>query len=133
MKKKSIILIVAIGVILAFAVGGTIAWIATRSNEVENTFTIGNVEITLKETTGVSYNLTPGITIQKDPTVTVKAGSDACWLFVKLEKSADFDTYMSYLASDGWNALAEQDGRKVQTHSLMFYGLCSACMGEESK
>ena len=31
------------------------------------------------------------------------------------------------------DALAEQDGRKVQTHSLMFYGICAACMGEEKK
>lgn len=29
--------------------------------------------------------------------------------------------------------LAERDGRRVQTHSLMFYGICPACMGEGSE
>lgn len=29
--------------------------------------------------------------------------------------------------------LAEQGGRRVLTHSLMFYGICPACMNEESK
>ena len=31
------------------------------------------------------------------------------------------------------DALAEQGGRKVQTHSLMFYGVCPACMGKENE
>ena len=80
------------------------------SNPVENTFTVGNVQITLTETTGDQYKMIPGVAVDKDPTVTVKAGSDACWLFVKIEKSPNFDAYMSFLTEDGWNMLAGEDG-----------------------
>ena len=52
-----------------------------------------------------NITLIPGWTIEKDPKVTVKAGSEACYLFVKLEKSANFDTFMTYVMADGWEAL----------------------------
>ena len=110
MKKKFIVLTVAVSILLVAAVGGTVAWIIATSNPVENTFTVGNVKITLTETTGSSYEMTPGVTVEKDPTVTVKAGSDACWLFVKIEKSADFDSFMTYHTADGWTSLADHDG-----------------------
>ena len=82
MKHKFIILTIAIIILVSSIVGATVAYFISVSGEVENTFTIGNVEIALTETTGTSYPMTPGTTLEKDPTVTVKAGSDACWLFV---------------------------------------------------
>ena len=51
------------------------------------------------------HKMIPGCTIAKDPKVTVKAGSEACYLFVKLEKSENFDTFMTYEMADGWAAL----------------------------
>ena len=32
------------------------------------------------------------------------------WLFVKLEKSSNFDTFMEYTVADGWTALSGVDG-----------------------
>lgn len=110
MKKKFIVLTVTVGVLLLAVVGGTVAWIVDHSNEVVNSFTVGDVSITLTETTGDKYPITPGLTLEKDPTVTVKAGSDACYLFVKIEKSSDFDTFMTYHLTDGWTLLSEADG-----------------------
>ena len=110
MNKKFIVLTVVIGILLTVAVSGTLAWIMAVSNPVENTFTVGNVQITLTETTGDQYKMIPGVAVDKDPTVTVKAGSDACWLFVKIEKSPNFDAYLSFLTEDGWNALVGEDG-----------------------
>ena len=52
----------------------------------------------------------PGWNIEKDPKVTVKADSEACYLFVKLEKSTNFDTFMTYEMADGWEALPEAPG-----------------------
>ena len=46
----------------------------------------------------------------KDLKVTVKANSEACWLFVKVEKSGNFDSFMEYGIADGWTALAGEDG-----------------------
>lgn len=115
-KNKLILLIVAVGIVFTTVISGTIAWIIAATNTVENTFTIGNVNITLTETTGKLYNLTPGVTLSKDPTVTIKAGSDDCWLFIKAEKSAELDSFASYHAEDGWTKLEGEEGvyyRKV--------------------
>jgi hypothetical protein len=41
----------------------------------------------------------------KDPAVTVKAESEGCWLYVKLDKSADFDAYCAFEIESGWTML----------------------------
>lgn len=105
MKKKTMATVLALVLILAVAVGGAVAWLTATTDTVKNTFTVGDINIDLAETTGSDYKMIPGNTIAKDPTVTVKAGSEACWLFVKVEKSANFDTYLTYAMADGWTAL----------------------------
>ena len=65
---------------------------------------MGDINIELKETT-TNYKMVPGNTISKDPKVTVQANSEACWLFVKVEKSSNFDSFMTYDMADGWTAL----------------------------
>ena len=103
--------------VLAVSVGGTVAWLTAKTNPVVNTFTAGDINITLEETTGNTYKMVPGNTIEKDPKVTVEAGSEASWLFVKVEKSTNFDTFMTYAIADGWTALPGVDGvyyREVQ-------------------
>jgi hypothetical protein len=47
----------------------------------------------------------PGSTIPKDPTVTVKAGSEACYLFVQVVEGGNFDDYMTYEMAEGWTAV----------------------------
>lgn len=106
MRKSRIWLIVVSAVLLAISAGVTVALLTSSSYTVKNTFTAGEVSITLKETTGSEYKMTPGATVKKDPVVTVKAGSEDCWLFVKIEKSSNFDTYCSFAVSDGWTSLA---------------------------
>ncbi len=106
MSKRYICLIVATLLIIITSVSVTLALLVTSSKPVVNTFTAGKVDITLKETTGSEYKMTPGATVKKDPVVTVKAGSEDCWLFVKIEKSSNFDTYCSFAVSDGWTSLA---------------------------
>ena len=48
MKKKTLLL-AALAVVLAaaLAAGGTYAWLTSRTEPVVNTFTVGNVSITL--------------------------------------------------------------------------------------
>ena len=106
MKKRWIWLAVTAAVLLSVAVGTTLALLIASSNRVDNTFTVGNVEIALSETTGDTYKLIPGVTLDKDPRVTVKAKSEDCWLFVKVERSVGFDRYCRYELADGWIALA---------------------------
>lgn len=110
MRKSLIWLIAASALLFAVGVGVTVALLVSSSNTVNNTFTVGAVSITLTETTGREYKMTPGVTVKKDPTVTVQSGSEGCWLFVKVEKANDFDSYCTYEMQDGWTALAGHDG-----------------------
>ena len=121
MKKKILWLFVTVGVILAVGVGTTLALLIASSQRVENTFTVGNVEITLTETTGDEYFLSPGVTLMKDPKVTVKANSEDCWIFVKLERSAEFDEFCTFQLADGWTPLSENGDvyyQKVEESSV---------------
>lgn len=107
MKKKTLALVLALTLLVAGVVGGTLAWLTDRTAEVKNTFTVGDINIGLTETTA-DYKMVPGNTIAKDPTVTVKANSEACWLFVKVTESTDLKDFITYTIANGWTKL--QDG-----------------------
>ena len=112
-KKKGVstkvfLSLLALVLVVGCAVGGTIAWLTATTDPVVNTFTYGKININLGESTGNAYTIIPGVNISKDPKVTVKAGSEACWLFVKVEE-ANWPTFtvgenrkVSYDIEAGW-------------------------------
>ena len=111
MKKKATIAVTALLLVLCFAIGGTLAWLKAETKPVVNTFTYGDINIDLSETTGNEYKMIPGNDITKDPKVTVEKDSAACWLFVKVEKSDNYADYLAnYTIADGWTALDGVDG-----------------------
>ncbi|MDO5033717.1 MAG: hypothetical protein Q4D97_02660 [Eubacteriales bacterium] len=121
MKKKTLLLLIAVVLIIGGAMGGTLAWLVTKTNPVTNTFTTSNIDITLEESTGNEYKMVPGHTIAKDPKVTVLKGSEPCYLFVKLEKSANFDDYLFYEMAADWTRLSENSNiyyRKVLAEGM---------------
>lgn len=104
-------------VVMVGSIAGTVAWLTDKTDEVKNTFTVGDINITLKETVkpdgttveaGVadwSAQMIPGKTYSKNPTVTVKANSVDCYLFVEVTKPAnDYITYTFTLeeTNSGW-------------------------------
>ena len=118
-SSKTFVVMLALVLALGCAVGGTIAWLTAQTGEVKNTFTYGNINIELYEhkydaatnelttettKTGVNnYKIVPGKNLPKDPTVKVVGGSEACWLFVKVEKTGDFATGVTYdIRTEGW-------------------------------
>lgn len=118
MKKKALITVASIALVLCVAAGATLAWLKDQTQEVKNTFTVGDVDIAMSETvngvskntdttgsdiTNNSFKMIPGATLSKDPKVIVNSGSEACWLFVEIDKSTNFDTFMTYNIADGWN------------------------------
>lgn len=113
MKKKSLALVLALAMIVVCVVGGTLAWLTATTPEVKNTFTTSDVDITLTETTGTSYKMIPGYTIAKDPKVTVEAGSEKCYLFVKVAESDNFDSFMTYDMATGWT---QGDGTDIPSN-----------------
>ena len=95
------------------SVAGTYAYLTDKTGPVVNTFTVGKVKIALAETTGPEYQLIPGKEYTKDPVVTVKGGSEKCYLFVKFDEignPADYLTYTSLLAAPAWT---QGDGTKI--------------------
>ena len=109
-RNRRIAMTVALVLVVALAsVGGTIAWLTATTTPVTNTFTVGNIDIALAETTS-NYKMVPGNTIAKDPTVTVKANSETCWLFVKIEESDNLKSYIDYSVAEGWTALTGVTG-----------------------
>lgn len=109
MKKKTLALVLALTLLVAGVVGSTLAWLTDQTAEVKNTFTVGDINIGLTETT-TDYKMVPGNTIAKDPTVTVKANSEACWLFVQVTESTDLKDFITYAIAEGWTALPGVDG-----------------------
>ena len=111
-KSKALLLTLCAVLLVAASVLGTMAYL-TSSAEVENTFTIGKVEIKLDEAkvtadgipvegaarvTANSYKLMPGTTYTKDPTVTVKAGSEES--YVRMQVTFNNATKIIALCTD---------------------------------
>lgn len=117
--KKVLALALSLSLILAIGVAGTLAWLTSKTDTITNTFTIGNVGITLAETTGTvdpetndgtrTYKVSPGTDVTKDPKVTVTAGSDASYVFVKITKGGDFDNYFTCAIDSSWELLDATD------------------------
>ena len=100
-SNKTVAILLALVLAIGCAVGGTLAWLISKTEPVVNTFTYGDININLAETTGTDYKIIPGVNISKDPKVTVTAGSEACWLFVKV-KEENWNNKVSYSIADGW-------------------------------
>ena len=109
-KKRTIIVVALLVAVLLVGVGMTAAILMASTQPVINTFTIGQVQITLTETTGPSYQLIPGTQVDKDPTLTVLAGSDACWLFFRVEEAYDLSSYVTYTLTPDWIPLEGVEG-----------------------
>ena len=117
MKKKTVALLLACVMALGVAIGGTMAWLVDSTGEVKNTFTVGDINITLTETgTDTSgnknYDFVPGDNKVKDPKVTVTAASEACYLFVKVDVANNsrtdgavtVDSIVDWAIAGGWTA-----------------------------
>ncbi len=94
---------------------GTVAYLTSQVS-VKNTFTYGNVTITMDEAksdgsdervTSNEYKLVPGATYTKNLQIHVAAGSEDCYLFVKIADAfATIDSeIVADLTNNGWKAL----------------------------
>ena len=123
--KKKLMTVLALVLVIAMSVAGTIAFLTDTTDPITNTFTVGNVDIDLTETFNTDTNndgeadawkaqLIPGTTYTKDPVVTVTADSEDCWLFVKFEEKNDAATYLNYTSNlttdNGWT---QGDGTNI--------------------
>lgn len=99
MKKKIMLTITAAALATMMAIGGTIAWF-TDEAKVTNVITMGNIEISLRETDeseelgytevglqfGEEVPITPGAELEKDPYV-VGLGDNDAWVRLQVISS----------------------------------------------
>ena len=118
--KKTLLMMVCAVMLVLVSVMGTMAYL-TSTDSVTNTFTVGNVAITLDETDvdnstadadrdkANAYNLLPGHKYTKDPIIHVAANSEDCYLFVKVEDEIaaieDAKTVATQMSELGWTAV----------------------------
>lgn len=110
--KKVLTIVISIALIAAIAIGGTLAYLSSDANktELKNTFvtsTAGSkLDITLDEgkvnpdtglmltgdnaarVTANAYPVIPGASMDKNPTITVKANSSPCYVFAYVTDTA---------------------------------------------
>lgn len=126
-KTKALLMSLCAVLLVAASVLGTMAYL-TDSKDVKNTFTVGNVTITMDETDvddstpnkerdqANSYKLMPGHTYTKDPIIHVDANSEDCYLFVKVDnqiaaiEANGNTTVAAQMATKGWKAVEGKDG-----------------------
>lgn len=115
--KKILSLLLCAVLLVGATIAGTVAYL-TDDASVKNTFTIGNVEITMEETLvdeygvpltgdaagttdeGNKYKLIPGHTYTKDPTIDLTTTSEDCYIFVEIANGLGADAEL--VMSDSW-------------------------------
>lgn len=121
--RRILLTVCSAALLVCVTVGATVAYL-TSTDEVNNTFTVGSVDITLDEAAikqdettknwvedadadrvdGNKYHLLPGITYAKDPTVTVTKGSEKAYVrvLVTVNKKTALDSiFAKYAESEG--------------------------------
>ena len=86
-SKKALAMLLSLVLVIGCVAGGTLAWLVDSSETVTNTFSVGDINITISETTGTSYKILPGGTSAKDPTLKIQQGSEKCWVYVLVDNT----------------------------------------------
>lgn len=120
-SMKVVVLLLAVVLLIGCVAGGTLAYLMAKSSTVTNTFVAGEIgTLSLAETTGDSYIVTPGVDITKNPVVTFNGNNVAAYIFVKVEAtdwtesngtfSIGNSQEMKWTVADGWTKLESVSG-----------------------
>lgn len=120
-KKKTLMLLVCAVLLVVGSVMGTMAYLTSTTGPVTNTFTVGDVAITLDEAkvneygdavadadrvTVNEYKLIPGHEYTKDPTIHVTEGSETSYVFAEVSNglaAIEADTTIEkQMGANGW-------------------------------
>lgn len=141
MKKKILVACLCVALAVLTVAGTTLAYL-TSKDEVKNTFTVGNVKMTMDEAAvntdgeklykedGITladrvraneYILSPGHTYVKDPIVHMDGKSENSYVFIKVENGLGvlessengYVTIAAQITANGWTQLTDADGTAV--------------------
>lgn len=135
--KKALLLLLCMVLAVGGSILGTLAYL-TDTETVTNTFSVGDIRIALDEAKvtpdGVpvqgadrvqanEYHLLPGLTYTKDPVLTVEGGSEACYIYIRvdngiLELETEGDTSIAaQITANGWEELDGVENVYYKSHS----------------
>ncbi len=117
MKKKKVTAIVLTACLAAVAmIGATLAYFTSATEDVVNTFTVGNVDISLTEPSfnpDEAKDLQPGAAVKKDPRVTnTGAGDGYIVLQVTGMDAMSAQQFAAVYDAEKWD-LVDADGNKL--------------------
>ncbi|MCD8315169.1 MAG: hypothetical protein LUD44_06035 [Firmicutes bacterium] len=121
-KRKIVVTCLAIVLAVSLAVGGTITYLTGSSGEVKNEFTKNKNGVELDETTGSEYEIVPGTSQDKDPTITATYTLDS-YVFVEVTDATE-DLVTWYIAN-GWALLSTTNSTDGST-TYVYYQLLEA-------
>ena len=142
--KKIVALFLAAVMLVCTTVAATVAYLTSKTEVVTNTFTVGNVVITLDEAKvdangkkvtpeerviANSYKLLPNHEYDKDPTVHVGANSEDCWVFVQVKNEIKNELKADIVIGADWEVFNAETGiyaskaiRKANDNIVVFNG-----------
>lgn len=130
MKKttKALTLLLCAVLLIAGTVAGTVAYLSDSSENVTNSFSVGNIDIEMwehalddegnltaeKVSSEDAYKILPGTEQPKDPFVRVLKDSEDCWVFVQVwevnNSASDSLSYVTWEIDDAWTLLKSENG-----------------------
>lgn len=133
MKKKILALCLVVVLAVTAVTGVTLAYFTDVTDTATNTFTVGNVDIELDEPNWDpeenGNNIMPGAEFPKDPTITVQADSEDCYVFLDLTMNkykslfptiAKYAVAQNYITQEQFDSFIKPDG-KFSTLSFLTY------------
>jgi len=105
------LMVIALVMSLTMATAGTLAYLTDRDTEV-NVFTMGNVDIELKEDFEQGAELIPGVDIEKKPTITNMGPNDAwVWATIAIPSALDNDNASANVVHFNMSKESVEDGK----------------------
>ncbi len=133
-SKKKKLAVTAIAVLLAMVLmlGGTLAYLTGESEVTSNQFSTNSNSVELKETTGGEYNVVPGTSEAKDPTVIATCTLDS---YVFLEVNDVTYNLVGYTINADWELLftesiTDEEDEEVGT-TYIYYQLLTGTASEK--
>ncbi len=127
---KMLLAVVSVFMILVCCASGSLAWLTASSAPSVSEFSVGKIDVTLKDdTNNTAAVLIPGTNIVRDPYVTVKGGSVDCWLFVRVDAANGAGDCLIWTPADGWNRLESGTG---ETGTTVYYREVAASANDQA-
>lgn len=135
--RRTLLVVCMMLVVMVGSIAGTVAWLTAETDPVTNTFTVGDINITLQEyaynadtnelnknvdtvTSINTYKIVPGAKLPKEPFVTVTKGSEPCYIYVSVQNNIQLDNgtaVATLTVGEGWTKVGETGDKAVYKYN----------------